>query len=334
MAETMRRRLNSRCKGLIEAPAFSSEGAEAKVQYLHRTVRDFLARDDIWKYIVSGTHNSFDPDAALCGAFILNIKMMKCHLGMIDLFWSFVEDCIGNSLRLESRAEAIHVSVLAELDKAVSMLFQTHWLETFSSAMTAKNLCRPIKHWTATKGIKIGREEVVLTAGTEPITSSFFDFAFHNSLHTYIRYRLESGHSVDSLIDGRFSLLYETIMAENIELLKVLLQHGANPNLHENNSSTLTSWSCILWRWQEENSELSSIDLEKRAEIIRLILVAGADPRITVYKKSPESLIKGAVQVDQDLSRELLAKLSESRKAQRGKRFSLGLGTLLKGSRK
>jgi hypothetical protein len=37
--ETMRRRLNSRCKGLLEAPTIEQLGPEAKVQYLHRTVR-------------------------------------------------------------------------------------------------------------------------------------------------------------------------------------------------------------------------------------------------------------------------------------------------------
>lgn len=37
--ETMRRRLNSRCKGLLEAPTVEKLGPEAKVQYLHRTVR-------------------------------------------------------------------------------------------------------------------------------------------------------------------------------------------------------------------------------------------------------------------------------------------------------
>jgi hypothetical protein len=39
-AETTRRRLLSRCKGLLEAPNVKTMRADARVQYLHRTVRD------------------------------------------------------------------------------------------------------------------------------------------------------------------------------------------------------------------------------------------------------------------------------------------------------
>jgi hypothetical protein len=45
-AERMRRRLNSRCKGLLEAPAKGREMHKAIVQYLHRTVRDYICRQD------------------------------------------------------------------------------------------------------------------------------------------------------------------------------------------------------------------------------------------------------------------------------------------------
>jgi hypothetical protein len=43
-----RRRLNSRCKGLLKAPVREDESIiSTKVQYLHRTVKDFLNRPDI-----------------------------------------------------------------------------------------------------------------------------------------------------------------------------------------------------------------------------------------------------------------------------------------------
>jgi hypothetical protein len=41
-AETMRRRINSRSRGLLEAPTASVLHERAKVEYLHRTVRDFF----------------------------------------------------------------------------------------------------------------------------------------------------------------------------------------------------------------------------------------------------------------------------------------------------
>ncbi|KAF2732563.1 hypothetical protein EJ04DRAFT_469974, partial [Polyplosphaeria fusca] len=50
-AETMRRRLNSRCKGLLEAPSYKINGPETKVHYLHRTVKDFFDEDRARVYL-------------------------------------------------------------------------------------------------------------------------------------------------------------------------------------------------------------------------------------------------------------------------------------------
>ncbi|KAF8847365.1 hypothetical protein BDZ45DRAFT_637097, partial [Acephala macrosclerotiorum] len=74
-AETMRRRLNSRCKGLLEAPVSKQRPIlTTQVQFLHRTVRDFLSRPDIWEYIVSGGPQAFDPQPSWCGASLLELK--------------------------------------------------------------------------------------------------------------------------------------------------------------------------------------------------------------------------------------------------------------------
>jgi hypothetical protein len=68
-AETTRRRLLSRCKGLLEAPEFATKGADARVQYLHRTVKDFFGQRQIWEYIVSGTPDSFNPSLIFVALF-------------------------------------------------------------------------------------------------------------------------------------------------------------------------------------------------------------------------------------------------------------------------
>ncbi|KAI1096763.1 hypothetical protein F5B19DRAFT_4577 [Rostrohypoxylon terebratum] len=62
-AERMRRRLYSRCKGLLEVPAFDKRGLEVPVQYLHRTVKDFLEEDGTRGLLAS---SDFDAHLALC----------------------------------------------------------------------------------------------------------------------------------------------------------------------------------------------------------------------------------------------------------------------------
>jgi hypothetical protein len=84
--EKMRRRLSSRCKGLLEAPKSRDEsGVTAKVQYLHRTVEDFLSKPDIWEYILSGLPPPFDPNVSLFSAILLEIKTLS--IIEVDRIW-------------------------------------------------------------------------------------------------------------------------------------------------------------------------------------------------------------------------------------------------------
>ncbi|OCL04539.1 hypothetical protein AOQ84DRAFT_416018 [Glonium stellatum] len=60
--EEMRRRLNSRCKGLLESPLEVHENyRDSQVKYLHRTVKDFVELPHIWAKIFNGADDSFDP---------------------------------------------------------------------------------------------------------------------------------------------------------------------------------------------------------------------------------------------------------------------------------
>jgi hypothetical protein len=86
-AERMRRRLNSCCKGLLKTPVGEDELiVSTKVQYLHRTVKDFLNRPDIWEYVISDCPLPFGPDMSLLGAILLLIKTLSIPEEIIPLF--------------------------------------------------------------------------------------------------------------------------------------------------------------------------------------------------------------------------------------------------------
>ena len=130
----MKRRLNSRCKGLLEVAlatldatelggspslplaAFSCVADEPQspgqmkrnlqderdietlsqlaVQYLHRTVKDYLERPDIWNRILLTTGHSFDPNVSLCRSFIVQIKMLTRESLTLKNFWNLVLPCM------------------------------------------------------------------------------------------------------------------------------------------------------------------------------------------------------------------------------------------------
>src|ERR1019366_6571665 len=65
-AELMRRRLNACCKGLLEPQGtYAKIDPQAKVGYLHRTVKDFIEKTDIWDKLLNATNASFDLGARL-----------------------------------------------------------------------------------------------------------------------------------------------------------------------------------------------------------------------------------------------------------------------------
>ncbi|KAK3326017.1 hypothetical protein B0H66DRAFT_530023 [Apodospora peruviana] len=67
--ETLRRRLNSRCKGLLEI------GVNDRVNFLHRAVRDFLVRPDVSSKIDGAlTGTRFDTHFQLCSAYFAVLK--------------------------------------------------------------------------------------------------------------------------------------------------------------------------------------------------------------------------------------------------------------------
>jgi hypothetical protein len=86
--DTMRRRVISRSKGLLEVPSASVMNERAKVEYLHRTVRDFFKSEASWKYIRSGAPD-FDAPLMLSASFLRQVKTTKVRntASTLDEFW-------------------------------------------------------------------------------------------------------------------------------------------------------------------------------------------------------------------------------------------------------
>lgn len=64
--------LTARCAGLLEVVQFENFGIHARIQWLHRTARDFLEQGDVWSSILQHTSDTtFDPNLYLLKASIL-----------------------------------------------------------------------------------------------------------------------------------------------------------------------------------------------------------------------------------------------------------------------
>lgn len=70
-ADAMSRRINSRWKGMLEVNRheisfLGHNEAQRTVQYLHRTVKDFIQSDKVQRFLESSISSTFDPHLNLC----------------------------------------------------------------------------------------------------------------------------------------------------------------------------------------------------------------------------------------------------------------------------
>jgi hypothetical protein len=76
-SELMRRRLNACCKGLLEPQIDKTNFfAHTKVGYLHRTVKDFIQKPDVWDNLVTATGSSFDLGLRLSVSRVSGLKIL------------------------------------------------------------------------------------------------------------------------------------------------------------------------------------------------------------------------------------------------------------------
>jgi hypothetical protein len=94
----------------------------AKVEYLHRTVKDFLERPEIWDQVTAATADDFNPHAALARSYLLDMKWIRRHCTFLPPQWDSIFWIMEYAMKAES-AGAVQVSLLDELDRVTAKLF-------------------------------------------------------------------------------------------------------------------------------------------------------------------------------------------------------------------
>ncbi|KAL1620845.1 hypothetical protein SLS54_005775, partial [Diplodia seriata] len=117
--DAARRRLKSRCKGLLEASNPDTDGPDAKVQFLHRTVRDFVLRKEMNSYIL-GLDETFDPYDAVCASHILCLKYLSVD-GSPDFFRGKFKDLFfyaaASTKFMRTQDDELKAAAVVELER-------------------------------------------------------------------------------------------------------------------------------------------------------------------------------------------------------------------------
>jgi hypothetical protein len=127
-------RLNSRCKGLLEVDAFD------RVNFLHRTVRDFLRMEDMYGILEKQAASGFDAHLSIFQAYICWIKHSAfVSMGGIAYYGpskSLLVDTLETALAYAGKSDNPFVlDLVHDLDWAVYRMFDTGQA-TFSGTET------------------------------------------------------------------------------------------------------------------------------------------------------------------------------------------------------
>lgn len=127
--DAMVRRLNSRCKGLLEVDRGQyavQQGAgrildpDVTVQYLHRTVKDFIQSLKVQTLLQSSIKADFDPHIRLCIAFLAYTKTVAqspTHL----VYANTVRPCLQNAAHVLPKNEKDTILLIDDLSKTLDI---------------------------------------------------------------------------------------------------------------------------------------------------------------------------------------------------------------------
>ena len=119
-SDTMRRRLNSRCKGLLEVGQLDEDSDPAwggSVQFLHRTVKDYIQSEYARKKLGQITPD-FDPNLDLCAGSLALIKSLKIATELDSGRFSLLVDyCLSMASLTQAKHSTKIIELLDELDR-------------------------------------------------------------------------------------------------------------------------------------------------------------------------------------------------------------------------
>lgn len=327
-ADVIKRRINSRCKGLLEAAsgsvtyqdkaystgtshllsrpmengagAASSSSTYMTVQYLHKTVKDFLESPKVWAKITGATQNDFNPNLALCRSFITQIKILSPATLSINGFYLIVARCLRYAYLVEEGSrggEGIRdlIILLDELDRTATELVNTldenqstlmqKWIQPWEAPDSQAYLRSFRNNWTS---VYFGSPGLGRTCG-----QTFFSIAVKLDLRSYVNAKVKKSCLVVEgtgiwplLADATTSHPYFEEYCSwcpfpSVCMVQWLLEHGADPNWRL--SSDTTVWTNLLENIESRVGHDGKIDehgISLWLGIVYLFLQHGADTTV------------------------------------------------------
>jgi hypothetical protein len=311
--DDMRRRLNSRCKGLLEinrpVEADSDDYTEGGiVQYLHKTVKDYIELPEVQTKLNSHLKTSYDAQVRLLAAS-LAIGRVRIHMDTSkrrrDLHAPPVLDmptCMAyaSQCRQGSKEDVVRLletlRELADSTSGIEYRLKTSIRAASETSPNAYFLCYAVEHMVveyvkakASWGCVVTNPGVVISRSRQGL--------FHSWIGKIRRLPKTPSLSLLSIMDLDHPF--------SATMLHTMLNKGLDPNLRQeinvrDGSTCPTPWQIALARailaFHVDSEERTS----RVSECIQLMVDNGADTgRATVYR-AYELLRTGAIETTEE----------------------------------
>ena len=322
----MNRRLNSRTKGFLEIDrglqSIQRGGARPlsglTVQYLHRTVRDFIKSPKAQRFLQRSRVPNFDPSLQLCVAYLIRLKEFRQYMqeNIYELydeneqFWAYITKFFRQAARIGALNEVAMIRLLRELkttvqqshfEKSVHNFF--HEKTGFETEIDRQGRTRTMPRTSGVNMLSFPlRSKKMELFSLSIINETFLILAVMHNVSTYVRAKVQRGGLIrctESPVVYFPLLIYA--FSDDVpepETVKCLLDIGADPNFKIPRGKSLTPWIVALSNVSRigklSDPEESLLAEEKWKQSLRLMLMRGANS-----SEVPES------QLGQKLLREL-----------------------------
>ena len=265
--QKMEDRMRTRCAGLIEISGTVTEvlyeptsKANGKVQYLHRTVRDYLEKPEILDLITSHVKKlQFDANISLLQSSLLQLKIIPKN-STESRFWNLAREAMQYASAADLSTES-HMTLVHELGKTIkahrrtsTSFYPEKWSESFLAVAVQYNL------WSYVEK-QLSSQELLKQGVT---------------VRTLLAYALgaRSFHNYD--------------VAHNKEMVGLLLKHATKNGTNSNIFKTSSIWQQVLQPLEERYLEQEFF--VRQFNVIWLFLQYGADPQAICILKDGREL--------------------------------------------
>ncbi|KAE9370522.1 hypothetical protein N431DRAFT_492596 [Stipitochalara longipes BDJ] len=267
VCQKMEDRMKTRCAGLIEVSGTVTEilyepdsKANDKVQYLHRTVKDFLEHPEVHNLITSHVKKlEFDANISLLQSSLLQLKIIPKYNAQ-PKFWNLAREAMQYASVADLSTDS-HMSLVHELGRTIKAYRKTSanfypekWSESFLAVAVQYNLWAYVeKQLSAPELLKQGVTVRTLLAYALGVRG------FHN-------YDIE----------------------HNKEMVRLLLKHATKDGTNSNIFKASSIWQQVLQPLEERYLEQEFF--VRQFEVVRLFLQYGADPEAICILKDGREL--------------------------------------------